>query len=396
MRSTHHLGTQRFVAMLVGMVALAACSGNGDTPAATPPTTVRPTSEAPTAVDDATTTTTTTPASAPVASVRLQRVASLDEPVAMAPIPESNEVFIAERAGRLRRFRVSADRLVETGGSPALDLTRRVQSSGTEQGLLGVAVSPDGRTVVVNFITGRGAGATVVERYDLDGGVIDPASGTELLRVRQPFSNHNGGQVAFDRDGQLYVGLGDGGSQGDPDNRGQNPRDLLGKIIRIDPDGSRPEVWITGLRNPWRFSFDAADDTMWIGDVGGSEREEIDRVAAGDRPNLGWSLREGTVDTDKRGDRSGLVDPVYDYDHSQGGCSVIGGYVYRGSRIPGLVGTYVFGDYCVGEIWGLDAADPGQRRTLAEGAKALSSFGVDSAGELYVLSLDGEVWRLEP
>jgi glucose/arabinose dehydrogenase len=385
----------RCVTVLVGVVVLAACSGDGEAPAAAPPTTVRPGSEAPSTVDDAPATTTTTD-SAPVTSVRLQRVASLDEPVAMAPIPESDEVFIAERTGRLRRFRVGPERLVEIGRSPALDLTRRVQSSGTEQGLLGVAVSPDGRTVVVNFITGGGSGATVVERYDLDGGVIDPDSGTELLRVRQPFSNHNGGQVAFDRDGQLYVGLGDGGSQGDPDNRGQNPRDLLGKIVRIDPDGGRPEVWITGLRNPWRFSFDPADDTMWIGDVGGSEREEINRVSPGARPNLGWSLREGTVDTDRRGDRSGLVDPVYDYDHSQGGCSVIGGYVYRGSRIPGLVGTYVFGDYCVGEIWGLDAANPSQRRTLAEGAKPLSSFGVDSAGELYVLSLDGEVWRLEP
>jgi len=230
---------------------------------------------------------------------------------------------------------------------------------------------------------------------------VDTSSALELFSLAQPFDNHNGGQVVVGPDEKLYVGLGDGGSQGDPDDHGQDPASPFAKILRMDLDGANRATFVSGVRNPWRFSFDPDTGDLWIGDVGGSEREEIDHLPGGGPgepggagANLGWSLREGRLDTDEDGDRSGFVDPVYDYSHDDGGCSVVGGYVSRGTAVPGLAGWYVFGDYCQPELRALDPARPTSPRVIADDVSSLSSFGVDADGDLYALSLDGPIYRL--
>lgn len=351
---------------------------------------------------------TTTPRTTEVA---LERVAEIDEPTSMAFTPDGQTAFVTERAGRVWALTRDGDELT-IGDEPALDLTDRVERGSSEQGLLGVAVSPDGSSIVLDFIEQGGtAGTSVVELYPLDGADIDGSRATELVRVDQPFENHNGGSVVFGPDGMLYIGFGDGGSQGDPRGNGQDTSVLLAKILRLDvssgravippdnpfadgADDARPEIWLYGVRNPWRFSFDRANGDLWIGDVGGSEREEVDHLPAeagtnaGKGVNLGWQALEGTAEGDDELAGATPIDPVFEYEHEQG-CSITGGFVYRGSKLPGLVGDYVFGDYCAGEIWALDAE--GMVRSLGATTDQLSSFAEDPDGELYALSLGGEV-----
>jgi glucose/arabinose dehydrogenase len=347
--------------------------------------------------------------------VTLRRVGTFDQPTALAWSPDGSHAYLAERTGRLWEVRVEGTRLVEVGNGPALDLTARVETGDQEQGLLGVAVTPDGAGIVVDYIEKGGtAGTTVVERYDLVGGRPVAASGSDLLRVDQPFDNHNGGEVVFGPDGMLYVGLGDGGSEGDPQQNGQNRGVLLGKILRlavvgrtasVPPDnpfvgtaGTRPEIWLYGVRNPWRFSFDSNGD-LWIGDVGQDRREEVDHLAAiagrdaGKGVNLGWSAFEGTLPFGHPVVGSTPVGPVFEYSHADG-CAITGGYVYRGTRIPGLVGDYVFTDFCAGTIWALDTS--GAVRSLHASIDSPSSLARGPDGELYVLSLEGEVAAIDP
>jgi glucose/arabinose dehydrogenase len=251
----------------------------------------------------------------------------------------------------------------------------------------------------------------------MDGQRADPGSERSLLHFEDPFPNHNGGQLAFGPDRRLYIAFGDGGSGGDPLGNGQSLGTLFGKILRIDPrpaggrpygvppdnpfvgrDGARPEIWDYGLRNPWRFSFDAATGDLWIGDVGQNAYEEIDHEPAGEGGrNYGWNRREG-LHAYNGGDRpDGAVDPVIEYSHASG-CTVIGGFVYRGRRISGLQGAYLYGDYCAG--WVRAARAPGGRiaeeRDLGLQVPSLSSFGADANGELYALSLGGDVYRIAP
>jgi glucose/arabinose dehydrogenase len=298
---------------------------------------------------------------------------------------------------------------------PFLDVASRT-SSGGERGLLGLAFSPsftDDRRFFVNY-TDPG-GNTVVAEYRVsadDPGRADPASERVVLRIEQPYANHNGGGLAFGPDGLLWIGTGDGGSGGDPEGRAQRLDTLLGKFLRIDPDpqdgapytvpadnpfvgrdGARAEIWASGLRNPWRFSFDRATGDLWIGDVGQGAWEEIDvlRTGTAGGANLGWNVMEGShcFEPAEGCDTDGLVLPVAEYDHGQG-CSVTGGVVYRGAAIPGLAGTYLFGDFCSGTIWGLDAAaGRPAARVLAATGLAIASFGEDEAGELYVADLSG-------
>ena len=230
----------------------------------------------------------------------------------------------------------------------------------------------------------------------------------------QPFSNHNGGDVHIGPDGFLWWSLGDGGSRGDPRGNGQNTDTLLGSILRIDPTAGNPygvpgdnplvgragrdEIFAYGLRNPWRFSFDRATGDLWIADVGQNRWEEINRLAAPGRgrgANLGWNAREGTHSYDGGGIPTGHVGPIHEYSHDRG-CSVTGGYVYRGGRIPGLSGTYVYGDYCTAELWGLRTDGDRGSLDVSVPAGTLVSFAEDNAGELYVLSFDGWVSRLDP
>lgn len=323
----------------------------------------------------------------------------------------SGRLFVVEQPGRIR--------MLERGGllpGPFLDITERVLAGG-ERGLLGLAFHPDYRRngrLFVNY-TRQSDGATVVAEYRR-GASPALASPDEriLMVVPQPFANHNGGMVAFGPDGFLYIGLGDGGSGGDPGNRGQNPQELLGKILRIDVDrgdpygippdnpyvkeAGRPEIYALGLRNPWRFSFDSQTGELWTADVGQHKWEEIDLVERGG--NYGWRVMEGvhcfnpalSCETD------GLKLPVLEYAHEQGRCSIIGGYVYRGRAIPDLAGRYVYGDFCSGEIFVLQRRSHGeplrQPQVLLKSQLRIASFGEDESGELYVLDHGGGVYRL--
>lgn len=352
------------------------------------------------------------PDAAGLAGVRieLRRIAVLEQPLALAVRPGDDALFVAEKIGRVVALR-------EAGAEPEviLDITREV-SQGSEQGLLGIAFSPDGRFLYINY-TDLDGHTHVTEFRTIDDGV-DPGSRREVLFVEQPYSNHNGGNLAFGPDGYLYVGLGDGGSGGDPNGNGQSLQTLLGKMLRISPrpaggdpygippdnpfvgrDDARAEIWAYGLRNPWRYSFDRVTGDLWIGDVGQSGREEID-VEPADSPgglNFGWNLFEGTLPF-LGGSAADTVGPVYEYPNGSGGCAVTGGYVYRGSRIPGLVGAYVFADFCGGglEAFVLRDGVAKQHRPLGEVVDAVASFGEDAAGELYVLSLAGPVYRIVP
>lgn len=312
----------------------------------------------------------------------------------------SDRLLVVEQGGRIRILRDG--RVLE---QPFLDIGGRI-SAGGERGLLGLAFHPgfgdDEGRFYVNY-TDLG-GDTVVAEFltTADPDTADPGSERILLRIDQPFANHNGGALAFGPDGRLYIGTGDGGSGGDPHDNGQRLDTLLGKLLRLDVDsaGAGPEIWALGLRNPWRISFDRLTGDLWIGDVGQGAWEEIDRAKAGEGAgaNYGWRVMEGRHCFSPRTgcDRSGLVLPVAEYSHADG-CSVTGGYVYRGNASPALRGVYVFGDFCSGTIWGLSAGGPDRQEpiVLADTGHSISSFGEDDAGEVYLTDpASGEVLRL--
>ena len=344
----------------------------------------------------------------------------LSDPVALvAPPGDTTRLFVVEKTGRVRILR---------GGAllprPFLDLSGRV-SRGSEQGLLDLEFHPSyasNRRFFVHY-TDVSGDTRVVELQASDDPDSAAAAERVILSVDQPYSNHNGGELAFGPDGKLYIGLGDGGSGGDPQGNGQNLGALLGKILRIDVDagtpygipadnpfvsraGARGEIWSYGLRNPWRFSFDAETGAMWIGDVGQNAWEEIDVEPAGQGGrNYGWNRMEGSscYPPGSSCNQTGLSLPVAEYGHGDG-CSVTGGFVYRGPDLPELRGAYFYGDYCTGLVRSLrwvngGATDPrdwtATLRTRGGGPMAgLSSFGVDGRGELYLVLLTGEIYRL--
>ena len=341
------------------------------------------------------------PPSSSLADIVLEEIAVLDQPLELAARPGDERLYVAEKGGRVRV--VAPDGSIES--TPFLDLSDRV-STESERGLLGITFSPDGSRFYAHYSDRSGSGR--LASWALDGDALDPRSELDILEVRQPFSNHNGGQIAFGPDGFLYWGLGDGGSAGDPEQNGQDPSTLLGSILRIEPttdpaepyrvppdnpfverSSARGEVWVWGLRNPWKFSFDA-DGGLWIGDVGQNALEEIDFLPAGEAAgaNLGWNALEGTAPFEGEAP-AGAVAPVFEYSH-EAGVSVTGGYVYAGNEIPALVDSYVFGDFGSGFIAALALEDGEWRaRRLPVEVPQLASFGVDAAGELYALSLSG-------
>ncbi len=327
----------------------------------------------------------------------------------------SGQLFIAEQPGTIRV--IDQGRLRQ---EPFLDLSDRVSTKGFEQGLLGLAFHPDHRRngrFFVNY-SRLEDGATVIAEFRRQGRSLQaiPSSERVLLVVPQPYLNHNGGMVAFGPDGFLYIGMGDGGSRGDPDNRAQNSRDLLGKLLRIDVDqeppyavpadnpfvrgGGHPEVFALGLRNPWRFSFDRETGALWLADVGQEKWEEVNVVTKG--ANYGWRLMEGThcYNPEQGCRRDGLILPIVEYGHEQDRCSITGGYVYRGRAVPALKGIYLFGDYCSGEIFGVSAASAEagllEPLLLLQTGMKISSFGEDEQGEVYVVDHRGGVYRFEP
>jgi glucose/arabinose dehydrogenase len=400
-------------ALLVLALAAVGCSGDDPGRQAGPATSVTSTTVAPSTTDAPTTTAaqaqTASSAQFRAADVRLVPVAELEQPVAMAVRPGERTLYVVEQVGRVRAIRGG-----QLDPAPVADISGQVTAGG-EQGLLGLAFSPDGRYLYLHY-TDREGDHQIAE-LTMSGRRADPGSQRSLLRIEDPYGNHNGGQLAFGPDGRLYIAFGDGGGGGDPLGSGQSLGTLLGKILRIDPrpaggrayrvpsdnpfvdrDGARPEIWAYGLRNPWRFSFDAATGDLWIGDVGQNAYEEVDFEPAGSGGrNYGWNRREGRHPF-SGGDRpDGAVDPVIEYGRDDG-CTVIGGFVYRGRRIGGLRGAYLYGDYCSGWVRAARTRDGKvlEQRDLGLEVPSLSSFGTDAAGELYALSLAGAVYRLAP
>ena len=335
----------------------------------------------------------------------------LDRPLYVTAPSGDARVFVVEQTGRVRVMRDG--KLLPR---PYLDLSERV-SHGSEQGLLSIAFHPRFERTGFMYVdyTDR-HGDTHIERYRVsaDSDRADPASMTPVLTVPQPYSNHNGGLLLFGPDGMLYIGMGDGGSEGDPQGNAQNPASLLGKLLRIDVDHGapyavppdnpfvgrrayRPEIWALGLRNPWRFCFDPPANRLVIADVGQNKWEEIDVVLSrGGGWNFGWNRREGRHAFRAGADSTGFTAPVDEYGHDRG-CSVIGGFVYRGRAIPALDGWYFYSDYCDGRL----RAERIEDARVAERAEwnlhlrgSVSSFGLDASGELYVTTLDGTLYRI--
>ncbi len=409
MRQFHRLDAR--VVLLT--LALAGCGGDGSSSPGSPTSTTLPGSPA------------TCSAGPPVSGTppltTTLLVGGLSSPVDLqAPAGDRERVFVVEQAGRIR--------VVKRGSllpAPFLDITPRVGSGG-ERGLLGLAFHPryaeNGR-FFVNY-TDRAGDTHIAEfRASPPGGDTADASTEKLLLfVKQPFSNHNGGGLAFGNDGMLYVGLGDGGSGGDPQGNGQNLGTHLGKMLRLDVDGgspyrvpadnpfastsgAQPEIWAYGLRNPWRFAFDRVTGNLLIADVGQNAMEEIDLGAASRKggENYGWNTMEGSrcFRPSSGCATAGLTLPIAEYSHAEG-CSITGGVVYRGCRLPGYQGTYFYGDYCTSFVRSF-RVDNGRAvdlrdwtAALGRGLSNISSFGVDGEGEVYIVDHDGEVYKVVP
>ncbi|MGH7571439.1 MAG: PQQ-dependent sugar dehydrogenase [Gemmatimonadota bacterium] len=378
------------------LLSLAACGGNGEANEPTPPTPPDPPD--------------------PIGEPTLLEIADgLDFAVHLASPPGDQRLFVVEKVGTIR--------VIQEGqvlGAPFLDI-RNLVSGGSEQGLLSVAFHPDYATNGRFFVdyTNQDGDTRVVEyRVSADPDRAEPSPVRTILSVDQPFANHNGGLLAFGPDGMLYVGLGDGGSSGDPQGNGQNTGTLLGSLLRIDVDGGTPyaippdnpfagqagargEIWAYGLRNPWRYSFDRAMGDLYIADVGQSDLEELN-AEPGDQGgiNYGWNIMEGTeCFRSDDCDRTGLTLPVLEYDHGDG-CSVSGGFVYRGEALPELAGLYFFSDFCSGfvrsfRLAGGEAVEERSWPELEPGG-SVTSFGEDAAGELYILTREGSVFQIVP
>ena len=401
----------------------------GDDAAAT--TTLAPAADAdlPTAAPGADTAPVTTlPGPLPEPVVQLIEVGSFNLPVDLASRELDPRFFVVQKVGQVVAFDSESDEVV-------LDMTQVPAvvegglSQGNEQGLLGLAFHPTEDLAYVDYT--NGAGTTVVAEFAVDPGtaVFDPASYREVLTIDQPYENHNGGDLDFGPDGYLYIATGDGGSANDPDRNALDPTSRLGKLLRIDPlpgpdgqpftvpddnpflgaDDADPTIWSTGLRNPWKFSFDSLTGDLWIGDVGQNEYEEVDLAPAvdgrdaGRGVSFGWSAFEGYEPFNADQPADGHLPPVAVYSHGDGGCSISAGAVARESSYPDLNGWYVFGDFCSGRIWALDTTSVGISDSTVVGepriveiaeAPQLSAVREGPDGDLYAMGLDGRMVRI--
>lgn len=348
-------------------------------------------------------------------AIKLERVfetVSFQRPLAFLPAPDKPNVwYVVEQAGRIIRLQSDNGKLKH---SVFIDIRHRVESGPNEAGLLGMAFDPkfseNGR-FYLSYTRDDDSLESVLSRFiSRDMGLSGEAGKEQiLLKTEQPYSNHNGGDIHFGPDGYLYLGLGDGGSAGDPDENGQNTQTLLGTLMRLDVSGKqgyqipndnpfvngggKAEIFAYGLRNPWRWSFDRKTGELWLADVGQNAWEEVNRIERGG--NYGWDLREGKHCYSGDCDRAGLIDPVTEYSHDEG-CSITGGYVYRGDAIPSLQGTYLYGDYCSGTIWGFntDSRKSANGKVMLRTGLNISSFGEDNDGEIYVIDLGGKIYRI--
>lgn len=366
------------------------------------------------------------PVTPPPLSVQLLVVASgFNAPVFFAPVPASNgRSAIVEQRGTIQLLSANF-----TADGTLLDISAQTLNSG-EQGLLGLAFDPNFASngfIYVDYVSDKTGGrcaqaadarCTRISRFtankDGSGNILftTVANNSEkvLLEISQPYTNHKGGMLAFGPDNYLYIGMGDGGSGGDPLGNAQNLGVLLGKILRIDPNGAdpyavpadnpfvatngaAPEIWAYGLRNPWRFSFDRQSGKLWAGDVGQDAYEEIDIITGGG--NYGWNAREGKHVYNSSVAAPNAIEPVSEYDHTQGE-AITGGYVYRGAAIPALNGYYIYGDYVSGALWALNTTTL-SNQLLGNTGRSISSFGEDASGELYLLDYaSGSILRIAP
>lgn len=408
---------RRFLAFLLTSV-LAACSAlNASPPPSPTPDSALPTFSPPTALPPTAAPTDLSPTLAPALPSLPQATSfpnadeftwkliasSLVRPVDLQA-DGSGRLFVVEKSGHIHI--IENGQLIE---EPFLNIEDRVNDSSNEMGLLGLAFHPNyaqNGYFFVNY-TGRG-GDTFISRFQVSGDPYkaNPSSEVNLLRINQPFPNHNGGTLQFGSDGYLYAGLGDGGAAGDPFGNAQSLNTLLGKILRLDVDSAEPyaippdnpfgdEIWAYGLRNPWRMAFDPLTGDLYIADVGQNAWEEINYLPAGSPGgvNFGWDYREGAHPYE--GDApAGLTEPVAEYSHGEGGCSVTGGYVYRGA-MPEWSGIYLYGDYCTGFIWGLMQVNGAwQAQVLFDTDVNITSFGQDENGEVYLVADGGGVYQL--
>jgi len=331
---------------------------------------------------------------------------------------DTNRLFVVLQQGQIMVFPNKQD----TQATVFLAIDEKVNDDGNEEGLLGLAFDPDYKSNGYFYVyyTANSPRRSVISRFsvsDNDPNKANTSSELVIMEVPQPYSNHNGGMMAFGPDRMLYIGLGDGGSGGDPHGNGQNRNVLLGKILRIDiskssrsekyripadnpfvgQENSRGEIWTYGLRNPWRFSFDRVTNMLWAADVGQDSLEEVDIIEKG--ANYGWNIMEGSLCyplPTSNCNKEGLKLPVAQYTHADG-CSITGGYVYRGSKLRSLYGAYIYGDFCSGKIWGLryDGSKVVEHMELIDSNMQISSFGEDQAGELYILSFDNHIYRFK-
>ncbi len=387
--------TGKLLVALAACAFIAGCGGSSttqttqnvpDTTVTQPPSTT-PASQAPGAGDG-------------VGGVKLTKLGTFDSPVHITQPPVGKELYVVEQTGRIRVIGADGKALAE----PFLDVTDDIASGG-EQGLLSMAFAPDYAKTGLFYVdyTDENGDTRVVSYQASNPLRADPSSAHVILKQDQPYPNHNGGQLQFGPDGALYVGFGDGGSEDDPDRTGQDPSTFLGKIVRIaDPAQAnpKPEIFITGTRNPWRFSFDRKTGDLWIGDVGQSEQEEVDHLtfAQAEGANLGWSAYEGDAvfNPDQVAQAKGAIKPVNVQTHEEGNCSITGGYLVRDKGLPSLYGRYLFADFCKGELESLDPSDPAKTADLGLDVASPSSFGEDSSGRVYAVSLEGSVYRLDP
>jgi glucose/arabinose dehydrogenase len=435
-RTSHHRVATAVGAIAIGAaVAVLATACGGDSGSATSGTRGTVTITAPPAPDPAAgaTVSSTTPAlpGAEVVTgegVKLEKIADAASPTVLVPRSGTNTLYVAEQGGRVKQ--ITVDQQVDNegnvtrqsyrlDGSALLDISRNI-SSGGERGLLGLAFSSDGRKLYVDYTDPEGR--LTVDEYRMNDDRVDTGSRRNIISIDHERPNHNGGQIGFGPDGFLYIAMGDGGGGGDPDGNGQNPGTVLGTILRVDPEGGTgdrpysippgnpfadgqtgaPEVWTWGLRNPWRFSWDRATEDLWIADVGQNSYEEINFLSAqgggaGRGANMGWSLMEGTHPFEGATPPDGDVLPIFDYDRANGECSVTGGYVYRGARLPVLAGVYLYADYCKDDVRGILRKPDGTIEEASLGLTVpggkITSFGQDNDGELFVLSQAGGIFR---
>lgn len=367
------------------------------TPTPVLPTPV-PTPELATPTSPASTAKAATPSLSPISYSFLPVASGFTRPTLLTHAGDAR-LFVLEQPGVIK---IIADNKVLP--TPFLDIQSIVNSSANERGLLGLAFHPkfkENKFFFVHYSDLKGD--TAIARYKVSSDVnrADPNSGEIILQIAQPASNHNGGHLVFDPDGLLYIGLGDGGGQGDTRGNAQSNASLLGKMLRLNVDAPnpKPEIWAKGLRNPWRFSFDRATGDLYIGDVGQNVWEEIDYVKA-PMPkailNFGWNIMEGNHVYKNAATGDTLLAPIAEYDHgASGGCSVTGGYVYRGKEIPELNGLYFYGDYCTGFVWTLKQTQGKWQNDLFLRTRfRISSFGEDVNGELYLVDHGGAVYKL--